>query len=174
MSKANNNHVVLCAIAVGLLLCSLPTTWATINNAQIQFNGVPFGNNGPFGETGPSMQFPTIPGMQLNVTGFNGHITMGVKSPIWLLVLAAAGAAALGGFNAARITAVPPVALLIVIALVGLFMAVGLFAMLSGDATLGIGAVLAIAGLGFAVPPLLAQTSASPQKGTPPDRPAVD
>lgn len=142
MRTANKNQVVLCAIAAGLLLCSLPTTWATINNAQLQFNG------GPFGDGGFNMPMPT-PMFNLNVTGLNGYITMGVKLPIWLLAIAGAATIGLAALNAADVTKVPPAALLVALAVVGLFFAVGLVAMLSGDATLGIGYVLAFVGLGL-------------------------
>ena len=150
MHAANKNQVVLCAIAAVLLLCSLPTTWATINNAQLNFNG------GPFGDGGFQMTMPT-PAMSIDVTGLNGYVTLGVKIPIWLLAVAGAGALALAALNAAQVTKVPPVALLVALGVVGLFFAVGLVAMLGGNATLGIGYVLAFAGLGLGAWQIIAQ-----------------
>lgn len=152
MRGANKNQVVLCAIGAGLLLCSLPTTWLTINNAQLNFNGGPFG--------GGSFNMPT-PTISMNVTGLNGSITMGVKTPIWLLAIAGAATIALAALNAADVTKVPSAALLVALAVVGLFFVVGLLTTLGGDATLGIGYVLAFAGLGLGAWQVIAQMSAS-------------
>lgn len=151
MNQAKN-RVVLCVVAIGLLLCSIPTTWMTIKNASLTFPVPTFGDSSPFGQGGPVMQLPAFNGLELNVTGINGHITLGAKAPIWLLVIVAAGAIGIGALNAAGITTVPGAMPLVVLGVVGIFFAAGLFVTFGGDATMGIGYPLAIVGyaLGFA------------------------
>jgi hypothetical protein len=151
MTQSGSNRVILSAVAVGLLACSLPLNWMSIKNLQIDLAGTPFGNGGPFGEAAPQLQFPTLPGMQFEVTGLNGSITLGASLPIWLLVVAAVGATLIGMLNELRVASVPPLLPLVILGLVAVFLVAGIVATFSGDASLGIGYLLATAGMVLAV-----------------------
>jgi hypothetical protein len=157
MMNQAKNRVLLGVVAIGLLLCSIPTTWMTFKNASLSFDLPTFGDSSPFGQGGPMMQMPAFNGLELNVTGINGHITLGAKAPIWLLVIVAAGAIGVGALNAAGITTVPSVIPLVVLGVVGIFFAAGLFVIFGGDATMGIGYPLAIVGYGLGFAQLIRQ-----------------
>lgn len=146
MSQPANNRAVLAGAAAGMLLVSLPLTWFTIENPRLDFGSVQFGEGGPFGPNGMTLPLPTLTGMRLNVTGLNGHITLGTQAPIWLLVVAAAGASVVALLNELRVASIPPQLLLLVLAAIGLFLLAGLLVPFSGDASLGIGYVIGIAG----------------------------
>lgn len=147
VSELNKNRVIMGAVAVGLLALSLPLTWLTINNAQIKIEGTPFGPGGPFGNGGPSLQMPTIPGMQLAVTGTNGSLSVGISVPIWLLVIVVISATVIAVLNELQIVSVPAAVLLIPLGVVGIYFGAGLVLSLSGEATPAIGLFLAVAGL---------------------------
>ncbi|QDU55550.1 hypothetical protein [Aeoliella mucimassa] len=140
MNQANNNQIVLCVIAGVLLVFSLPLTWMTIQNPTVSFNGSPFGDT--------AMNFPMsnmLP-VSMKVTGLNGHITLGVQLPIWLLVTAAISAIGLVGLNIASVTNIPSVTPVLILGVVTLYLATGIFAALGGNASLGIGYIMAIVG----------------------------
>lgn len=160
MNQAKN-RVLLSAVAMGLLLCSIPTTWMTINNASLTFDAPMFGDSSPFGQGGPSLQMPSLGGMAINVTGLNGHITLGTKAPIWLLVVVAVGAIGVGALNAAGVTSVPTTVPLVILGVVGIFFAAGLFVTFGGEATLAIGYPLALVGYGLGFAQLIRQLSTS-------------
>ncbi|MAT72849.1 MAG: hypothetical protein CMJ58_25490 [Planctomycetaceae bacterium] len=141
MSTAANNRVVLFVIAAALLAGSLPLTWVTIRDAQLEVSG------GPFGDGGPRLQLPSIGGMTLSANGFNGSLGVGVKLPIWLLATVSAVAAAIGALNELRVTSIPAAALLAAHVVVGVFFAIGLATTLGDKATLGVGFVVAVVGL---------------------------
>ena len=153
MSTTANNRVVFFAIAAGLLAFSLPLTWVTIRDAQITFNG------SPFGESGPQLSLPSMGGMTFSANGFNGSMGLGVQLPIWLLVATAATAAAIGALNELRITSIPAAALLAAHVVVGVFFAVELVTTLGDKASLGSGFVMGVAGLALAAGLTVAQIS---------------
>ncbi|QDT45878.1 hypothetical protein Pan241w_60060 [Gimesia alba] len=70
------NTAAVFAILAGLI--SLPLTWMTISGVQL---------NGQLvnGDLGNPISFP-FPIGNINVTGFNGHITLFIKTPIWLVI----------------------------------------------------------------------------------------
>lgn len=172
VEEKNNNRAILAAVAAAMLLCSLPLTWMTIQNAQIEFSGTPFGSGGPFGNGGPTLQMPGFPGMQLAVTGTNGSMTLGAKLPIWLLVVAAVGAILVAMLNELNVASVPAAVLLVVLGVVGLFFGAGLLAVFSGEASLGIGYLLAVAGLVIGTTLVITQIGQATQ--TPVEGPGIE
>lgn len=76
MTQPQKNTAAVFAIIAGLI--SLPLTWMTISGAQL---------NGQLvnGDHGNPVSFP-FPISNINVTGFNGHITLFFKTPVWLVV----------------------------------------------------------------------------------------
>ena len=80
MKQQHKNSLLALAIFCGLL--SLPMTWLTIRDAQIQSG---------FGE----MFNSAFGGITIDVTGLNGHLTFLVKTPIWFIVLLAIAASSL-------------------------------------------------------------------------------
>lgn len=134
MNDQTRTSLLVVGIIAGAL--SIPMTWFTIHNAQM---------NGPF----PGMSFPG--GMSFDVTGLNGSITFLFKIPIWFLSLAAVGANVL---QLLRNNAAFPVSKVVDGILAGVacvWIAIGVLTSLSG-ASLGIGAIL---GLAAAVIPLV-------------------
>lgn len=160
MNQAKNNRVLLCAVAAGLLLLSLPTTWLTIRNPQLQSDGSPFGN------MAAAFATPLMSGVQLKVTGLNGALTLaGLSAPIWLLTAGAVGAIGIAALNAAGVTSVPQAVPSAGLVVVGIFFAIGSLAFVTGKATPGLGYLLAVVGLGMgifaSVTPIAAPTNTS-------------
>lgn len=155
MSQSANNQVALSCTAIVLLACSLPMTWLTIQNAEINFSGSPFGNSMP------GMNFPGMSGLQVSVNGFNGSIGLGAKVPIWLLVIAACLAVGMGMMNQLQITSVPTLIPLAVLGIVAVFLIIGLATTFSGEASLGFGMILAMVGLALGAVQLLSQLGSS-------------
>lgn len=146
MPQPAHNRAVLAGVATGMLLVSLPLTWFTIENPRLDFGGVQFGEGGSFGAQGMTLPLPTFAGLRLNVTGLNGRITLGTQAPIWLLVVAAAGASVVAMLNELRVASLPPQFLLLVLAAIGVFLLAGLIVPLTADASLGIGYLIAVVG----------------------------
>lgn len=73
MNQKQKTTLLVAGIVSGLL--SLPMTWLTIPNAQLQFNG-------GFGEAFNS----AFPGIPFNITGLNGNLTLLVNTPLWFVI----------------------------------------------------------------------------------------
>lgn len=135
MNKSKNNRIVALVAAFILMLCALPTEWMVISNASVTSGGFPGG-------------FPNFAGMSLSVTGLNGHISLGVKMPIWLIVVIGIVGLILAFLNTARITELPNGALIIPLGISLLFVMFGIgVGVFSNDASLSIGGFLALSGL---------------------------
>lgn len=138
MTQPQKNSALAIAIVCGLI--SLPMTWMAIQGAQIQG-----GLGGLFNSA--------LGGVTINVNGFNGHVTVLFKAPIWFIVSVAIAANVLQFMHNTRSFAIPPIAewLTAIVATVWISIAVciGMFA--SGS-SLGFGAIL---GLACAVIPLV-------------------
>ncbi|GIX01047.1 MAG: hypothetical protein KatS3mg111_4379 [Pirellulaceae bacterium] len=130
MTQPQKNTALVCGIVAAVL--SLPLTWMTIQNAQIQ---------GGFGN-----MFNSLGGMTINVTGLNGHLTFLIKTPIWFIVCVAISANVLQLMASSQSFAIPKVAqwATAIVATLWVGLAV-LIAIGSGKATLGIGALLGFA-----------------------------
>ncbi len=144
MTQPQKNTALAAAIVAALL--SLPLTWMTIQNAQIQ---------GGFGN-----MFNSFGGMTINVTALNGHVTLLFKTPIWFIVCIAIVANVLQLMAGSKSFAIPKFAqwatAIIATAWIGLTV---ILAISSGKATLGIGAML---GLLSAVIPIICLFMTSP------------
>ena len=85
MKPATQNGLLAAAIVAGLL--SLPTVWMTIRNTDIQirptFGGQLLSPNSDFSK----LIVPNVTNTHFDVTGLNGHVTLVVKLPIWLVVV---------------------------------------------------------------------------------------
>ena len=128
MTQPQKNTALVGAIAAAVL--SLPLTWMTISGAQFE---------GPFGDLF-GQHFGTI---TLDATGLNGYVTVGVKAPIWFIMGVAIAASVLQLMSDSKVFAIPKfaewLAAVVAVAWTGVAIVVALF---SGQATLGIGAVL--------------------------------
>ncbi|WP_417395955.1 hypothetical protein [Gimesia chilikensis] len=127
MTQPQKNTALAAAILAGLL--SLPLTWMTIQNAQIQ---------GGFGN-----MFNSLGGISLNVTGLNGHVRFLFKTPIWLIVCMAMLANVLQLMAGSKSFTIPRLiqwaTAMIATAWIGLTV---ILAISSDQATLGIGALV--------------------------------
>ena len=130
MTQQQKNTALFVAIVCGVI--SLPLTWMTIRGATVQG---PFGNafNAAFG------------GMSINVTGFNGHVTVLFKTPIWFIVCVAISGSGLQLMRNSTMFAIPRFAewLVAIVALVWVGLAV-FVALFSGKASLGLGALVGL------------------------------
>ena len=122
--------------AVLAALLSLPMTWMTLRGAQLQ--------------GGPGMMFNSaFGGLTIDVTGLNGYVTFLVKTPIWFIVCVSAAASTLQLLRRQKKVDIPAglewgTAVLAVI-WVGIAVCVALF---SGQASLGLGAILGVISAG--------------------------
>ncbi len=130
MTQPQKNTALVCGIVAAVL--SLPLTWITIRNAQVQ---------GGFGT-----MFNPFGGMTFNITGLNGHLTFFVKTPIWFIVSVAIAANILQLMSGSPSFAIPDIAQwgTAIVATLWLVLPV-LTTIGSGKATLGIGALLGLA-----------------------------
>ena len=84
MKPATQNGLLIAAIVAGIL--SLPSTWMTIRNANIRitpnFGGQLITPDADFA----NLIIPSVTNTSFDVTGFNGHVTLLAKFPIWLIV----------------------------------------------------------------------------------------
>jgi hypothetical protein len=137
-----NNAVLLGISAILALAVSLPLVWMTIHEAHIELSGGMPGFRG--------MPRPSVPAMNFEVTGINGHITFLAKVPIWLIVvvgMAGVLLALLNGLGAAslsRVVPLIPLSAAAVYILIALVIAVG-----SEKASVGAGVFVALIGLGL-------------------------
>lgn len=132
MDPKQKNSLVAAGIVSGLV--SLPMTWMTIRNAQIQFEG---GLGGLFNHS--------FPGMTIDVTGLNGHVTMLFKTPLWFVVLVAIAANVLQIMKSSKAFAIPKTAQWTIAIASAVWIAIpALLAVSSGNATLGIGWFLGV------------------------------
>jgi len=136
MNPQRNNRIVIIIIGIVLLLASLPSEWMTIHNGTMRFDGF------------PGTSFPDAHRLTATMTGFNGHIRLGAKLPIWLVVLFGIVSLFLTLLNQSKTTTLPTAAVLVPGILSSAFILIligeGLF---SGQVSLGVGGFLAIAGL---------------------------
>jgi len=134
MERKTRVTLLVVGIAAGLL--SIPMTWFSIQNAQL---------NLPF----PGASLPS--GMSFDVTGINGSITALIKIPIWMLSLSAVSA---GVLQLLRKDETFPVSKILDGTLAGIacvWIAIGILTSMV-KASLGLGAIL---GLTAAVIPLV-------------------
>jgi hypothetical protein len=119
------------------LAVSIPLEWLTIHNATmtLDINGMPQGMPSGFGP------------ISLTVTGLNGHLSLGVKAPIWLLIVVGMVGTALSMLNTTGVTGTPRWIPGIPLAIAAIYFLAGLLIGLSGDASLGIGTFVALAGV---------------------------
>lgn len=130
MTQPQKNTALAFAIVAALL--SLPLTWMTIHNAQLQ---VAFGQ----------MFDSSFGGLTINITGFNGHVTLLFKTPIWFIACVAIAANGLQLMHPSKLFAIPRLAIwgaaIYALVAIGLTVVIG---MASGKATLGIGSLLGL------------------------------
>jgi hypothetical protein len=140
MNPKQKNTLLAAGIISGLM--SLPMTWMTIRNADIKING-------GFGDLLDS----AFQGMTFDVTGLNGYVTFLFKTPLWFLVAIAIVANALQLMRSSDVFAIPKSAIRIVAIAASIWVTVPTInVLLTGEATLGIGALL---GLCCAAAPLV-------------------
>lgn len=150
MTQPLKNTAAVFAILAGLI--SLPLTWMSISGAQL---------NGQLvnGDLGNPFSFP-FPIGNINVTGFNGHITVLFKSPIWLIVSIAIASNVLQLMQNTVQFAVPRFAqwLTALFGVLWICMAIGV-TLFSDKASLGIGSLLGLFCASVALFCLVAPTS---------------
>ena len=140
MNPKQKNTLLAAGIVSGLL--SLPMTWMTIRNAE-------FNIEGGFGDLFNS----AFQGMTFDITGLNGNVTLLFKTPLWFIVAIAIAANALQLMRSSEMFAIPKGALRIVVIGATFWVTVPIInVLLTGEATLGIGALL---GLCCAAAPLV-------------------
>ena len=140
MNPKQKNTLLAAGIVSGLM--SLPMTWMTIRNADVKING-------GFGD----MLDSAFQGMTFDVTGLNGHVTLLFKTPLWFVVAIAIVANALQLMRSSDVFVIPKSALRIVVIGATIWVTLPMInVLLTGDATLGIGALL---GLCCAAAPLV-------------------
>jgi len=140
MNPKQKNTLLAAGIVSGLV--SLPMTWMTIRNAEMQIEGG-FGN----------LFNSAFQGMTFDVTGLNGHVTLLFKTPLWFVVGVAIAANVLQLMRSSDTFAIPKIALWIVAIGAAIWITIPiLMALSSGKATLGIGWFL---GLFCAAAPLV-------------------
>jgi len=140
MNPKQKNTLLAAGIVSGLV--SLPMTWMTIRNAEMQIEGG-FGN----------LFNSALQGMTFDVTGLNGHVTMLFKTPLWFVVVVAIAANVLQLMRSSDAFAIPKFALWIVAVAAAVWITIPIvMALFSGKATLGIGWFL---GLFCAAAPLV-------------------
>jgi hypothetical protein len=98
MSPKQKNTALVAAIVSGLF--SLPLTWMTLRNAQMQIGG-------GIGDLISS----TFPGFAFDVTGLNGHVTLLLKTPLWFIVCIAISASVLQLMRPSQTFAIPRLAM---------------------------------------------------------------
>lgn len=137
-----NNAILLGISAILALAVSVPLVWMTVHEGHIELSGGPPGFN--------RMPAPSVPAINFEVTGINGHITFLTKVPIWLIV--AVGIAGvllallncLGAASLSRVVPLIPLSASAVYILIALVVAVG-----SEKASVGAGTFVALIGLGL-------------------------
>ncbi len=132
MNLKQKNTLLAAGIISGLL--SLPMTWMTIRNAEVQIEG-------GFG----SLFNSAFQGMTFDVTGLNGHVTMLFKTPLWFVIGVAIAANVIQIMRSSNAFAIPKIALWIVAVGSAVWITIPiLLALSSGKATLGIGWFLGV------------------------------
>ena len=148
MTRPQKNSALVGAIVLAVV--SLPLTWMSIQNAQLQ---------GEFG----ALFGKAFRGISLDVTGLNGNITFLVETPIWFIICVVILASVLQLMNGSKTFAIPILAEWITAALAigwtGLAVILG---SISDEATLGMGAILGFFSAVIPCACLLLQTSANP------------
>ncbi len=127
MNQKQKNTLLAAGIVSGLV--SLPMTWMTIRNAEMQ---IPAGLGNLFDSA--------FQGMAFDVTGLNGHVTLLVKTPLWFVIAIAIGANVIQIMRSSNAFAIPRIALWIVAVLAAVWVTIPIsFALSSGKATVGVG-----------------------------------
>ena len=137
-----NNLIILGAAALLALLISLPMEWMTITHARINMSGAPPGFAG--------MMNQALAGASLTVSGLNGHVTVGIKMPIWLIVVVGCIGVVLALLHVLGVARMPLWAPLVPLALSTVYVLIAIWvSVASAEATLGIGGIVALIGLGM-------------------------
>src|SRR5262245_37985838 len=132
MNEKQKNTLLAAGIVSGVV--SLPMTWMTIHNAEMQMGG---GLGNLFNSA--------FPGMTFDLTALNGHVTMLVKTPLWFVVGVAIAANVMQLMRSSAMFAISRTALWIVAIVAALWITIPiLLALSSGKATLGIGWLLGL------------------------------
>lgn len=132
MDIRQKNTLLVTAILAGLV--SLPLTWMTIHNPQLQLGG---GMNGLTEMFGTPISF--------DVTGLNGHVTMLIKAPLWFVVCVAMGASVLQLMQNSKVFAVPTIVAMFAAVIGMVWTAAPIVpALVTGKGTPGIGWLLAM------------------------------
>ncbi|MCA9260813.1 MAG: hypothetical protein KDA61_16480, partial [Planctomycetales bacterium] len=148
---ALDNRVVLLGTAIAALLVSLPLPWLTISTNSMTLPDPSVTAHGRLGPGPTRLPLPDFMNFKLTATGLNGSIRLGDSVPIWLLVTIATVATSLAIANTRGVTAVPRKALIGVLGVVGLFFGAAIVAVASGEATAGVGLLLACVALAVAM-----------------------
>ena len=153
MTRGQKNTLLACGAAAALL--SIPLPWMTVS----QPTGEMFfpGGSPPAGLRAAAGGL--LPTVTADVTGLNGHVTLLVKVPLWLVALAAAAACGVPLLSGAGAFEVPrwlPWALAVPAGVwVGASLVIALF---SARATPGIGVFFGVAAVAAALANLLVRT----------------
>ena len=84
----------------------------------------------------------------MSVTGLNGHITLGIKMPIWLIISIGIAGLIFVFLNISRVTELPKVALIEPLGISCIYVLLGIgVGIFSNDASPSIGGFLAFSGL---------------------------
>lgn len=144
MNPKQKNTLLASAIIAGVL--AVPMTWFTIHNPQFDLRGGPFS---------AMFNMQNFNGMPLNVTGFNGSVSLfGISAPLWFVAMLAIGASGLQYLRNSPTFEIPRIAEWIVATIACAWTTIPiLFGLGMGKASLGMGWVL---GTYCAVAPLAA------------------
>ena len=133
------NIIFLGIFAILALVVSLPMEWITLHKASF----VPDRTFGNFSNMLPNT-------IAMSITGLNGHITWLVKMPIWFIVVIGIAGVVISVLIGIRAILLPTWALLIPIVFSGIYMFIGLSVGLKEQASIGIGLIVALIGIGLA------------------------
>lgn len=132
MNAKQKNTLLAVGIVSGLL--SLPMTWMTIYNAEVQVGG---GLGNAFNTAFQNMIF--------NVTGLNGQVTVFFTAPLWFVVGVAIAANVMQMMRSSGAFAIPKIALWVFAVVAAVWITIPMLLVLSsGKATLGIGWFLGV------------------------------
>ena len=143
MNPRQRNSLLAAGIAAGVV--SLPMTWMTIRNAEMQIEG-------GFGD----MFNSAFQDMTINVTGLNGTLTFLFSTPLWFVIGFATAANVLQLMRSSELFAIPSFVLWLfaIVSLVWITIPI-LSALTSGKVTLGLGWFLGLFCAGAALASLL-------------------
>lgn len=148
MNQKQKNSLLVAGIIAGVI--SLPMTWMSIRGASFE---------GPMG----SLFNQTMEGVSINVTGLNGSVTLLVKMPIWFLVLMGVAASSLQLMRSSAMFEIPPAVAwsTSILSCGGIAIAI-LITLFSSQASLGLGALVGLAGAAIPLACLATPTADAP------------